>query len=280
MRKIPVEEIQKKVEQLFIASNFELPEDVVQIIKKALHLETSPTAKEILRQILKNAEIARNEKLPLCQDCGVALVFLEIGQDIIFTGGDLADTVHEGVRRAYKNNYLRFSLVGDPFQRINTLDNTPAFIHYDIVPGNELKIVVMPKGGGSENMSRLRMFPPQAGINEIKKFVLDSVKQSGANPCPPIFLGIGLGGSFEYTPYLAKKALLRKIGTPNPDSFLDSLERELLEEVNALGIGPQGMGGSITALAVHIMKAPCHISSLPVAISFECHSHRYKGVVI
>lgn len=280
MRKIPVVEVQQKIEELFVSSNFELPEDVVNVLTKATYLETSPTAKEILRQILKNAEIARDEKLPLCQDCGVALVFMEIGQDIIFTGGDLTTAINEGVRQAYKKNYLRFSIVGDPFYRKNTKDNTPAFIHYDIVPGNHLKIIVMPKGGGCENMSRLRMFSPSDGIKGVKKFVLESVKQSGANPCPPIFLGIGIGGTFEYASYLAKKALLRKIGTPNPDTSLDSLEKELLDGVNSLGIGSQGMGGSITALAVHILKAPCHIASLPVALSFECHSHRYKEVIL
>ncbi|MBN2531758.1 MAG: fumarate hydratase [Spirochaetales bacterium] len=280
MREIPVEEVQDKIEKLFVMANFELPEEVVHIIIKAAHLETSPTAKEIFRQILKNAEIARDEKLPLCQDCGVALIFMEIGQDIVFTGGDLSSAVNEGVRRAYKNNYLRFSIVEDPFSRVNTKNNTPAFIHYEIVPGNELRIIIMPKGGGCENMSQLRMFSPSAGINGVKKFILESVKQSGANPCPPLFLGIGIGGTFEYAPYLAKKALLRKIGTPNPDPSLDSLERELLEGINTLGIGPQGMGGSITALAVHILKAPCHIASLPVALSFQCHSHRYKEVII
>jgi fumarate hydratase subunit alpha len=280
MREIPVEEVQNSVEKLFVAANFELPEDVVATIKKAILMETSPTAREILTQILKNAEIARDEKLPLCQDCGVALVFLEIGQDILFTGGDLRDAINEGVRRAYKNNYLRFSIAGDPFDRKNTKDNTPAIIHYEFIPGDTLKIIVMPKGGGCENMSRIRMFPPQTGIYGVKKFILESVKQSGANPCPPVILGIGIGGTCDYAAYLAKKALLRKIGTPNPAASLDSLEHELLDEINALGIGAQGMGGTVTALAVHILKTPCHIASLPVALNFECHSHRYKEVVL
>ena len=280
MREISVEEVQKEIEKLFVASNFELPEDVAAIIKKAIHLETSPTAKEILSQILQNAEIALEERLPLCQDCGVATVFMEIGQDVIFTDGNLTEAINNGVRLAYQNNYLRFSIVKDPFDRVNTNDNTPAIVHYDIVPGNKVKIIVMPKGGGCENMSKFAMFPPSSGLSGVKKFVLDSVLQSGANPCPPIILGIGLGGTFEYAPYLAKKALLRKIGTPNPDKKLDTLERELLTGINSLGIGPQGVGGNITALAVHIIQAPCHIASLPVALNFECHSHRYKEAVI
>jgi fumarate hydratase subunit alpha len=280
MRKIHVEEVQNIIEKLFVSANFELPGDVISLIKKASILETSPTAKEIFSHILKNADIAREEKLPLCQDCGVAVVFMDIGQEINFTGGNLTEAIHEGVRQAYKKNYLRFSIAGDPFQRENTNDNTPAVIHYDIVPGDKLTITVMPKGGGCENMSRLKMFSPSAGVAGVKKFVLDSVKESGANPCPPIFLGIGIGGTFERASFLAKKALLRKAGTPNPDPSLDSLEREILEEINALGIGAQGLGGTVTALGVRILKAPCHIASLPVALNFECHSHRYKEAVI
>ncbi|MBN2440268.1 MAG: fumarate hydratase [Spirochaetales bacterium] len=280
MRKITVDEIQNTVEDLFIKANFELPDDVIDTIKKAIHIETSPTGKEILNHILKNAAIAHEEKLPLCQDCGVSTIFMEIGQDVMFVEGNLNEAIQKGIRNAYKNNYLRFSIVKSPIDRINSNDNTPGIIHYEIVPGDKVRVMVIPKGGGCENMSRLAMFPPSAGIPEIKKFVLDSVLESGANPCPPIILGIGLGGTFEYAPYLAKKSLLRKIGSGNPDKNLDILEHELLEGINALGIGPQGMGGNITALAVHITEAPCHIASFPVALNFECHSHRTKEAVI
>jgi len=280
MRKIPTEEIKKQIKKLFIQSNYELPEEVCHLIKKATSHEISQAAKEILGQIIKNAEIAEEERLPLCQDCGVATVFMEKGQDVIFTDGDINKAINDGVCEAYKENYLRLSMVKHPFNRVNTLDNTPAIIHYEIVPGSNVKIIVMPKGGGCENMSRLTMFSPSAGLNGVKKYVLDAVQQSGANPCPPIFLGIGIGGTFEYAPYLAKKALLRKPGTANPDTELDNLEKDLLESINSLGIGPQGIGGRITALAVHIITAPCHIASLPVALNFQCHSHRYKEVII
>jgi fumarate hydratase subunit alpha len=280
MRKIDVDDIKQTIEKLFIAANFTLPADILEAVKKAQEIETSLTAKGILNQILKNAVIAEEENLPLCQDCGVALVFMDIGQDIEFTGGDLREAINEGVRNAYNNAYLRKSMVQSPIERKNTNDNTPAIIHFDIIPGDKVTITVMPKGGGCENMSTLAMLHPSDGIKGIKRFILETVYKSGANPCPPIIIGVGLGGDFEYAAFLAKKALLRVIGTPNKDPKLDKLEKELLQEINLLGIGPLGMGGKVSALAVHILEVPCHIASLPVAVNIECHSHRYKEATI
>jgi fumarate hydratase subunit alpha len=280
MRKIDVENIKQTIEQLFVAANFSLPDDLLEAVKKAHEIETSLTAKEILNQILKNAAIAEEERLPLCQDCGVAVVFMDIGQEVIFTGGDLREAINEGVRGAYANAFLRKSIVQSPIERKNTNDNTPAIIHFNIIPGDTVTITVMPKGGGCENMSALSMLNPSDGVKGIKRFILETVNKSGANPCPPTIIGVGLGGNFEYAALLAKKALLRVIGTPNTDPKLDKLEKELLRDINLLGIGPQGMGGSISALAVHILEAPCHIASLPVAINIECHSHRYKEVTM
>ncbi|MBN1699382.1 MAG: fumarate hydratase [Spirochaetales bacterium] len=280
MRKIDVNDIKQTIENLFIAANFDLPNDVLEAVKQARETESSLTAKEILGQILKNADIAHQEELPLCQDCGVALVFMDIGQDVFFTGGDLRLAINEGVRSAYTSAYLRKSIVKSPIDRKNTGDNTPAIIYFDIVPGDTVSITVLPKGGGCENMSALAMLNPSDGINGVKRFVLETVYKGGANPCPPTIVGVGLGGSFDYAAFLAKKALLRPVGTPNDDPKLDTLEKELLSGINALGIGPLGMGGKTTAFAVHILESPCHIASLPVAVNMECHSHRHKEATI
>ncbi len=280
IRTIDVSLVRDTVERLFIEANYELPADVIDAVKHAKQKEHSPAGKEILDQILLNAKIARTERLPLCQDCGVAVVFMDIGQEVNFTGGDLKDAVTEGVRNAYTLNYLRSSIVAGALKRRNTNDNTPPVMHFDIVKGDKVTIYAMPKGGGCENMSYVTFLHPMDGINGITNFIVDSVLQSGANPCPPVILGVCIGGTFESSAILAKRALLRKIGSANADPKLASLEKEILDAVNRTGIGPQGMGGSVTALAVHVIEAPCHVSSLPVAVNTECHSHRYKEATL
>jgi len=229
---------------------------------------------------LENAEIGKQEQVPVCQDTGFAIIFIEIGQDIMLTGGNLRDAINEGVRRGYKNGLLRKSIVKNPIDRINTGDNTPAVIHTDIVPGDKLKITFDAKGGGCENMSRSAMLTPAQGREGVINFVVETVKTAGANPCPPIIVGVGLGGTFDYSTLLAKKAILRPVGSYNKDDTIAKLEIELLDKINKLGIGPQGLGGRITALAVQVETFPCHIASLPVAVNIECHSHRTKTVVI
>jgi len=281
MREIAAETVAETVARLCMEANYDLGEDVEGALRAALEREESEVGRGILRQILENAAIARQEKIPICQDCGLAVVFLELGQEVHIVGGDLYEAVNEGVRRGYREGYLRKSVVRQPFSaRQNTGDNTPAVIHTRIVPGEHLRITVAPKGGGSENMSRLAMLTPAAGRQGIVNFVLRTVDEAGANPCPPIILGVGIGGSFERVAYLAKYALLRPLGTPNPDPELADLERELLERVNWLGIGPQGFGGRITALAVHVEAEPCHIASLPAAVNIQCHAARHKEAVL
>lgn len=281
MREIAAEAVTETVARLCMEANYDLGEDVVATLRAALEREESEVGQGILRQILENAAIARQEKIPICQDCGLAIVFLELGQEVHIVGGDLYEAVNEGVRRGYREGYLRKSVVREPFSaRRNTGDNTPAIIHTRIVPGEHLRITVAPKGGGSENMSRLAMLTPAAGRQGIVDFVLRTVDEAGANPCPPIIVGVGIGGSFERVAYLAKYALLRPLGTPNPDPELAELERELLERVNRLGIGPQGFGGRITALAVHVEAEPCHIASLPAAVNLQCHAARHKEAVL
>jgi len=281
MREINVEEITKTVERLCIESNYYLPKDVKKALEDAAEKEESPLGKEILSDILKNQEIARTNNVPICQDTGLAVIFLELGQDVRLMGGNLNEAIDEGVRKGYINGYLRKSAVDDPFmERKNTNDNTPAIIHSKIVPGDKIKLTIAPKGGGSENMSALAMLKPSDGIAGIKRFVLDTVENAGSNPCPPIIVGIGIGGTIEKTTLIAKESLLRKVGDHNADPKIAELEEELLQEINKLGIGPQGFGGRITALAVNIETFPAHIASMPVAINIQCHAARHQEAII
>jgi len=281
VREISCDEIAQTVARLCMDANFYLGEDVLAALRRAREEEISPIGREILDQILRNAEIAAREKLPLCQDCGLTVVFLELGQDVHIVGGNLYDAINEGVRRGYEEGYLRKSVVDRPFSaRVNTKDNTPAVIHTEVVPGDKLKITVCPKGGGSENMSFLKMLSPAAGRQGVIDFVVDCVDRSGANPCPPIIVGVGIGGTIDQTTLIAKKALLRPVGQPHPDPEVAELEAEILERVNKLGIGPQGFGGKVTALAVHVETFPCHIASLPVAVNIQCHSARHKEAIL
>jgi len=280
VRQIDCKLITATVKKLFIEANTVLGADVVEALRKSLPKEESATGKEVLVKIMENADIACRNKMPICQDTGLAVVFLEIGQDVHIAGGNLREAIDEGVRLAYAEGYLRKS-VCDPLTRKNTQDNTPAIIHVDIVEGDKLKIIAMPKGGGSENMSAVKMLTPAAGIEGIKKFVLETVEQAGANPCPPIMVGIGIGGSLEEACILAKKALLRPVGEANnKDERLVQMEKELYAGINDLGIGPGGLGGRVTALAVSVEMMPCHIASLPVAVNIQCHVARRKELTI
>ncbi|MGB9839274.1 fumarate hydratase [Thermovenabulum sp.] len=279
MREIHVDEIISAVEKLCIDANIILPDDVKREINKYYETESSPLGKEVLKDIIKNYQIAEEKNIPICQDTGFAVFFVKLGQDLRIVGGNLTDAINEGVRRGYKNGYLRKSIVNDPLiHRKNTGDNTPAIVHYEIVPGDKLQITFAPKGGGSENMSALRMLKPADGVEGVKKFVLETVDKAGSNPCPPIIIGVGIGGTIEVATLIAKKALLRPIGQHHPQPEIADLEKELLNEVNKLGIGPQGFGGTTTALAVHIETFPAHIASLPVAINIQCHVARHKEI--
>lgn len=281
MREINVEQISATVERLCIESNYYLPQDVKKSLENALEKEESPLAKEIIEDIIKNQDIARKNNVPICQDTGLAVIFLELGQEVRLIGGDLNEAIDEGVRRGYKNGYLRKSAVDDPFiVRKNTGDNAPAIIHTKIVPGDKIKLIFAPKGGGSENMSALAMLKPSDGVKGIKNFVLDTVEKAGSNPCPPIIVGIGVGGTIEKTTLIAKQSLLRNVGEHNPNPDIAKVEDELLEEINKLGIGPQGFGGRTTALAVHIETFPAHIASMPVAINIQCHVARHQETII
>lgn len=281
MRNIKADIITEAVSKLFKQANYELGEDVLTTLRKARQDEESPLGREVIDRILENAGIAASEKVALCQDCGVALVFLELGQSACIVGGDLYEAINEGVRRAYREGYLRKSMVSQPLSaRRNTGDNTPAIIHTDIVPGDKLRITVMPKGAGAENMTRLGMLLPTAGRKGVVDFVVSAVDEAWSNPCPPVIIGVGIGGTAEKTLMLAKQALLREVGKPHPDAEIADLEREIQQKVNNLGIGPMGYGGRITALAVHVEGFPAHIGSLPVAVSFQCHSARHKEAVL
>jgi len=281
MRNIKADIVTEAVSNLLRQANYELGEDVLAALRKARQDEESPLGREVIDRILENAAIAASEKVALCQDCGVALVFLELGQDACIVGGDLYEAINEGVRRAYREGYLRKSMVSHPFSaRINTGDNTPAIIHTDIVPGDKLRITVMPKGAGAENMTRLGMLLPTAGRQGVVDFVVSAVDEAWSNPCPPVIIGVGIGGMAEKTLMLAKQALWREVGKPHPDAEIADLEKEILQKVNNLGIGPMGYGGRITALAVHVESFPAHIGSLPVAVSFQCHSARHKETVL
>jgi len=281
LREIDVAEVTRAVKDLCISTNIHLAPDTKKALRDALVTEESPLGKEILQVILDNHGIAEAEGMPVCQDTGVAIVFLEVGQDVHLTGGDLEDAVNEGVRQGYREGYLRKSMVADPvIERKNTGDNTPAVIYTRILPGEKVKITFAPKGGGAENMSEVRMMTAAQGIEGVKDFVVDRVRRSGGNPCPPIVVGVGLGGSFERCAMLAKESLLRPIGTPNPDKVYGEVEKELLERINNLGIGPAGLGGRTTALAVHIKHVPCHIASMPVAVNIQCHASRHGETII
>jgi len=277
MREINVGDITKTVAHLFEHSCHYLTDDVLAALKQARGKEKSPVACDVLDRLLEDVEIAGKEQIPLCQDTGLAIVWLEMGQEVHITGGDLYEAVNEGVRKGYDEGYLRKSAVSQPFSaRVNTKDNTPADIWTDIVPGDKLKIIAMPKGGGSENMSRLTVLTPAKGRQGIIDYVVNRVSESGSNPCPPVIVGVGIGGTTEKTMMLAKKALLRKVGQPNPDAEIAELERAILRDVNNLGIGAMGYGGTVTALAVHAEAFPCHIASLPVAVCLMCWCDR-KG---
>jgi fumarate hydratase subunit alpha len=281
MREIDAKEVTKTISRLCQEANFFLPEDVLAALKKARDTEESPTCQQALDQILDNAKLARDEQIAICQDCGAAVIYLEIGQDAHVTGGDLYQAVNAGVREGYEKGYLRKSMAKQPYSaRVNTKDNTPAVIHTDIVPGDKIRIIVVPKGGGSENMSRLHMLTPAAGRQGIIDAVVKAVDDAGSNPCPPIIVGVGIGGTAERTLEIAKKALLRNVGEHNPDPEVADLEKELLKRINALGIGPQGFGGRNTALAVHVETFPAHIASMPLAINMQCHAARHKEAVL
>lgn len=279
MREVRYEDIVQAVRSIAIKANYELPEDVVHAFERALKEEESELGREVLSQILLNAKLAREEQMAYCQDTGVAVVFVDLGQDVHVVGGSLEDAINEGIRRAYTEGYLRASMVYDPvFERKNTKDNTPAIIHYRVVPGDRIRITFAPKGAGSENMSRLAMLKPADGWEGVKKFVLETVKLAGPNACPPLTVGVGIGGNFEYCALLAKRALLRPIGERSSDPVARRIEEELLEEINKLGLGPMGFGGTVTAVDVKVELYPCHIASLPVAVNIQCHASRHAEI--
>lgn len=263
-----------------MSANYELGDDVCSALQNGLIHEESDAGIDVFRQLIENAEIAHTEQTPMCQDTGFAIVFVEVGQDVHLSGGSLVDAINAGVAKGYRDGYLRKSIVSHPLKRVNTGDNTPAVIHTEIVPGDKLKIIVAPKGGGSENMSGVRMLKPSDGVEGVKKFVVELVEAAGSNPCPPIIVGVGIGGTMEKAAILAKKSLLRPIGEHNPNPDDAQLEDDLLELVNATGIGPAGLGGRITALAVNVETYPCHIASLPVAVNIQCHAARHKEITL
>ena len=280
MRTINVQLLTEVVADMCKEANYFLGQDVIAALEKGLQEEVSPAGKEVFKQLLENARIAAEEKIPVCQDTGFAVFFVELGQDVHLTGGDFNEAIQEGVRRGYTEGYLRKSIVKDPLERVNSNDNTPAVIHIDIVPGDKIKLVFVPKGGGSENMSAVKMLTPSQGVGGLIDFVVDTVSLAGANPCPPLVVGVGFGGTFEKVALLAKKALLRPLGQPNANPFYADLEKEMLKRINQTGIGPQGFGGRITAMAVHIEVFPCHIATMPAAVNINCHACRHVERVI
>ena len=279
MRVICAQQITDTVKRLCIEANCYLPQDMKSSIEASHACEPWPQAKEVLERIIENYQIAQQENRPVCQDTGLACVFVNVGQEVHIEG-DLTQAIHEGVRQGYTEGYLRKSVVRDPLERVNTGDNTPAMIYYEIVPGDRVEITVAPKGAGSENMSQIKMLKPSDGLQGVKDFVLQVVEEAGPNPCPPVVVGVGVGGTFDKAAFLAKKALLRPADERNPVAFWAELEAELLDKINALGIGPQGFGGKTTALCVNIEQYPCHIASLPVAVNINCHVTRHKTEVI
>ncbi|RDY23644.1 fumarate hydratase [Romboutsia maritimum] len=279
MRIVKSDLIVEKVKQLCIEANLYLGHDVISCIKSKIEDEESPLGKDILKILIENAKIAKSKNIPICQDTGMAVFFVKLGQDVAINGENITDAINEGVRQGYLDGYLRKSVV-DPITRINTKDNTPAVIHYEIIKGDKICIEFAPKGFGSENMSRLKMLKPSDGIEGIKEFILSTVKEAGSNPCPPIVIGVGIGGTVDKCAQIAKKALLRNIGENNKNSYIEKLEKELLLEINELGIGPQGLGGSTTALALNIETFPTHIAGLPVVVNINCHASRHMKVIL
>ncbi len=279
MREISASRITEVVARLCVQANNHLPQDVKDCIRASYEQESWGQAREILERIMENYEIADREDCPVCQDTGVACVFVKLGQEVHIQG-DLNEAIHEGVRQGYREGYLRKSVVRDPLDRVNTGDNTPAFVYFDLVPGDICEITVAPKGFGSENMSQIKMLKPSDGEQGVKDFVVKAVEDAGPNPCPPIVVGVGVGGTFDKAAFLAKKALMRHAGEPNPNPYYAAMEQELLQRINALGIGPQGFGGKTTALAVHIEQMPTHIAGLPVAVNINCHVTRHQTEVL
>jgi len=280
MKTITTEEISAAVEKLCIEANYYLNSDIADSLKSGTAIEESDTGKEVLRQLLENAIIAKEENIAICQDTGMAVIFIDIGQEVTVVNGNLTDAINEGVRNGYQKGYLRKSVVSDPLIRQNTGDNTPAVIHYNITGGDKLKITVAPKGFGSENMSSLKMLKPSDGLEGVKKFILDTVSNAGPNPCPPIVVGVGIGGTMEKAALLAKKALLRPINEFNPLPHIKELEEEMLVSINKLGIGPAGLGGKVTALGLNIEVFPTHIAGLPVAVNINCHATRHAEIIL
>jgi fumarate hydratase subunit alpha len=279
MKVVKLSQVRDKIKDLVQEANFELQEDVLKVIIELAKKEESPAGQEVFNQMIENVRIAREEKLGLCQDTGLAVFSVEIGEDVKLDKdeglGSLREAITEGTRLGYAEGFLRKSVVEDPVRRKNTGTNTPAYIHWELVPGEVFKVTFVAKGGGAENMSAIRMFAPAAGLEGIEDFVVETADKGGSNPCPPIIVGVGVGGNFEYAAWLAKKSLMRQpLGSHNPDPFYADMEKRLLERINKLGIGPQGMGGRITALAVHVESYPCHIASMPAAVNIQCHSHR------
>jgi len=280
MRTVNFDAIAEETKRMCIEATYNLSENMVKKFQSARQTETSPLAREVLQQLIDNARIAREEDYPICQDTGDAVFFVELGQDVRVEGGGLVDAINRGVAEGYREGYLRFSMVEDPLRRKNTGDNTPAMVTIQLVPGDRLKLSFLAKGGGCENMSAFKMLTPADGAKGVKDFVVNTIKNAGGNPCPPVVVGVGIGGTFDQCCMLAKKALLREVGQRHPDPFYAQLEGELVDEINKLGIGPMGLGGRTTAVAVHIETLPCHITSLPVAVNMDCHAHRQKSVVL
>lgn len=280
MKQIDAKVITQEVKRLVMEANYFLPEDVLQTLKDAQKNEKWELASQTIGKIVENAEIAKDDVVPMCQDTGMAVVFVEIGQEVNIVNGYIEDAINQGIREGYDEGLLRKSVVKDPLDRVNTKDNTPGIVHYSMVPGDKLKIMIAPKGFGSENMSRIKMLKPAEGVEGVKDFVVETAEIAGPNPCPPIVIGVGVGGTFEKAAFLAKKSLLRSFDSYNENPFYADLEKELLEKVNELGIGPQGFGGKTTALRVFVEYYPTHIAGLPVAVNINCHAARHKEVVL
>ena len=279
MRELSVKRIEDTVYALFMSACCEIGEDVLSLLERNLRTEESPFGREVLRQLIENDHLAAQKKMPICQDTGMAVIFMDVGQDVHLTGGDVNEAIENGVRRAYRDGCFRASVLS-PLTRVNTKDNTPAIVHTRIVPGEQVTLTAAPKGFGSENMSRLWMLTPSQGVEGVKNAIVETVRLAGGNPCPPVVVGVGIGGTAERAMLMAKHSLTRECGTPSDDPMLADMERELLERINKLGIGPQGLGGRTTALAVHIEQMPTHIAGLPVAVNMQCHAARHKTAVI